>query len=330
MTADKLANDVVRTLSEYLVHKGTTGRFELLPEDLLGQVEVKMSDLYAAETFDRFKANPSGNNEVNFLRGLLIDAIGKDPEFAKQLARTLGGKMAKSARRKWWLTAAGVVAVAAFGGVYVLGRSTVAAPAPSSAPTAAPTVTVEETVTKSATPTSTSESDSSSTAPTSSTAPAGQGVPGDGSTYPEGQPVPLITLPRPNDEWVFNHGNHDVQFKQYSNSLWRELNSCDDSRYSREQQFRLTNFSRLEVKAVGTDSLADPGMAVQFDIFANNDSVNPIASAVANPGETKPMAVDLPAGVFTVTLRMSLTKSGRPCQRGNAVWGEPYVIATGN
>lgn len=330
MTADKLANDVVRTLSEYLVHKGATGRFELMPEDLLGQVEVKMSDLYAAETFDRFKANPGGNNEINFLRLLLLDAIAKDSEFAKQLARTLGGKMAKSGRRKWWLTAAVVVAVAAFGGVYVLGRSSADTPRDAAA-TETPTDTVTETVTESEDPPSSSTSPSdSSTAPTSSNAPVGQGIPGDGSTYPEGQPVPLITLPRPNDEWRFDNGDHDVQFKQYSNSLWAELYSCNESNYSREQQFRLTNFNRLEVKAVGTDSLADPGLVVQFDVFANNDSVNPITSVVANPGETKQVAVDLPAGVFTVTLRMSLTKGGQPCQRGNAVWGEPYVVATGN
>jgi hypothetical protein len=333
MTADKLANDVVRTLSEYLVHKGATGKFEGMPENLLGQVEVKMSAPYDAVTFDRFKANPGGNSEIDFLRLLLIDAIAKDSDFAKQLARTLGGKMARSARRKWGSTAAAVVAVAALGGVYVLGRSGADTPGDSAAPETPP-VTVTETVREAENPptSSTSPSDSStaSTSSTSSTAPVGQGIPGDGSTYPEGQPVPLITLPRPNDEWHFDHGDHDVQFKQYSNSLWQELYSCNESSYSREQQFRLTNFSRLEVKAVGTDSLADPGLVVQFEVFANNDSVNPITSVVANPGETKQVAVDLPAGVFTVTLRMSLTKGGRPCQRGNAVWGEPYVIATGN
>lgn len=328
MTAEKLANDVVRMLSEYLVHKKATGRFEGMPENLLGQVHVKMSDPYAEETFARFLENPGGNSEVNFLRLLLVDAIAKDREFATQLARTLEGKMAKSARRTVVVTTVVVIAVAALWGVYVLGRST-ADTTPTAGPSEAPTVTVEQTVTESADPTSEAPSatESSSADPT---APSGPGVPGDGSTYPEGQPVPLVTLPRPNDEWRFENGDHDVQFKQYSNSLWQELYSCNESSYSREQQFRLTNFSRLEVKAVGTDSLADPGLVVQFDVFANNDSVNPIASVVANPGESKPVAVDLPENVFTVTLRMSLTKGGQPCQRGNAVWGEPYVVATGN
>jgi len=142
--------------------------------------------------------------------------------------------------------------------------------------------------------------------------------------------VPLVDLPRPNDEWNYDYGDHDVRFKQHSNSLWFQLESCDSYRTSRTQQFGLTNFSRLEVKAIGTDSKADPGMIVKFDVFANNDEVNPIASVVVNPGEAKELKQDLPADVFSLTLRVSLTRTGKPCETGNAVWGEPYVIAAGN
>jgi hypothetical protein len=328
MADDRLANTVVQTLSEYLVHKRNTGVFEGRLENLRGQVEAKMSDAYAMETFARFADKPDGNLEANLLRHQLIDATAADPEFARQLALTLGGKMARSARRgKWRSAAAGVVAVAALGGSYVLGRATTPDTPGAAAPATTVTSTVDHTVTESATQTSTSTTDSSSTEPSSST---GEGIPGDGSTYPKGQPVPLASLPRPNDEWHFENGDHDVQFKQYSNSVWQALNTCSESAYSREQQFRLTNFSRLEVKALGVDSQADPGLVVQFDVFANNDSINPIASVVANPGDTKQLAVDLPANVFTLTLRMSLTKTGKPCQHGNAVWGEPYVVAAGN
>jgi hypothetical protein len=328
MADDTLANTVVRTLSEYLAHKKNTGLFEGRLENLRGQVEAKMSDPYATETFARFADKPDGNLEVNQFRHQLIEAIAADPEFARQLALTLGGKMARSARRgKWRTAAAGVVAVAAIGGVYVLGRATSPDTSNEATPPMTVTSTVEHTVEVTESTTEPSTTEPTSTDPSAAT---GQGIPGDGSTYPKGQPVPLATLPRPNDQWLFENGSHDVQFKQYNNSVWHELNTCNQSSYSLEQQFRLTNFSRLEVKALGTDSQADPGLVVKFDVFANNDSIKPIASIVADPGATKQLAVDLPANVFTLTLRMSLTKTGEPCQRGNAVWGEPYVIAAGN
>lgn len=322
MADDRLANDVVRTLSEYLAHKQISGSFEVRLENLLGQVEVKMTDPYARETFERFRDKPDGNLEANSLRLQLIPAIAQDPEFAKQLA-TLGGPMVKAARRaKGRVTAAAVLAVTALGGSFLFGRTTAAGSNPQAVETTV-TSTVEHTVTE----TPTTESSSSSASPSSST---GEGVPGDGSTYPKGQPVPLVELPRPNDQWLFQNGSHDVQFKQLNNSLWQELNTCNQSTYSREQQFRLTNFSRLEVKAVGTDSEADPGLTIRFDVFANNDNINPIASVEVAPGKSGELKQDLPADVFTLTLRMSLTKTGQPCQRGNAVWGEPYVIATGS
>jgi hypothetical protein len=324
MADDRLANDVVRTLSEYLVHKQQSGSFEGRLETLLGQVEVKMSDPYARETFERFRDTPDGNLEANSLRLHLIPAIAQDPEFAKQLA-TFGGPMVKSARRgKGRAITAAVLAVVALGGSFLLGRSTASRADPQAVRTTV-TSTVEHTVTDTATTTSTTESASS--APSSST---GQGIPGDGSTYPKDRPVPLVELPRPNDQWLFDNGSHDVQFKQFSNSLWQALDTCNESAYSVEQQFRLTNFSHLEVKAVGTDSEADPGLTVRFEVFANNDNINPLASVDVAPGKTGEVKQDLPADVFTLTLRMSLTKTGQPCQHGNAVWGEPYVIATGS
>jgi hypothetical protein len=328
MVDEKLANAVVRSLSEYLVDKGRSAVWDARLENLLSQVETKLSHHYGAEMVARFRDRPNDNVEANTLRIHLVRAIAEDPEFGKQLASTFGGKMGKSGR-KWRTAAASIVAVAALGGVYLIGRVS----APDTTSPAAPTTvtsTVEHTVSESAEE-ETTTTDSSSTTPTSSSDTSGfAGVPGDGSTFPEGQPVPLVNLPRPNDEWHYNHGDHDVQFKQHSNSLWFGLGSCDSSRTSRNQQFRLTNFSRIEVKAIGTDSKADPGMIVKFDVFANNDEVNPIASIVVNPGETKEIKQDLPADVFALTLRVSLTRTGRPCQDGNAVWGEPYVIAAGN
>jgi len=90
------------------------------------------------------------------------------------------------------------------------------------------------------------------------------------------------------------------------------------------------NFTRLEVKAVGTDSTASPDLAVKFEVFLNDDGVNAKQTVVVNPGETKAFAVDLPPNVFAVKLRTSFTTpAGKPCRSGNAVWGSPYVIAAG-
>jgi hypothetical protein len=330
MVDDRLANAVVRSLAEYLVDKGKSAVWDARLENLLSQVETKLSHHYGAEMVARFRDRPDDNVEANTLRMHLVRAIGEDPEFGRQLASTFGGKMARSARRgKWRTAAAAVVAVAVLSGVYVVGRVT---GPETTAQTAPPTVTstVEHTVTAEETTTPTTTGSSSTSSSSSSGSPGYPGIPGDGSTFPAEQPVPLVDLPRPNDEWNYDYGDHDVRFKQHSNSLWWGLNSCDSYRTSREQQFGLTNFSRIEIKAVGTDAKADPGMIVKFDVFANNDEINPIASVVVNPGESPELKAELPADVFSLTLRMSLTRTGKPCQAGNAVWGEPYVIAAGN
>lgn len=140
----------------------------------------------------------------------------------------------------------------------------------------------------------------------------------------------LVNLPRPNDNWNFRYGDHDVQLTQYTNSLWNMLATCNSGSYRGEQQFRLKNFSKLEVKAVGTDSTADPRLAVKFEVFINDDEINARQTVVVNPGESKPMTVDLPDGTFALKLRTSLaTAAGQPCRSGNAVWGSPYVVAAG-
>jgi hypothetical protein len=165
-----------------------------------------------------------------------------------------------------------------------------------------------------------------STAPPSDAPPA---IPGDGAAVEKGKLVYLTTLPRPNNDWIFQHGEHDVQFTQYPNSVWYPLVSCD-SRRSAAQQFRLKNFSRFEVKAIGMDSTSDTNVAIRFEIFANDDNVNPIAAQVVGPGDAKELKLDLPPNVFALTLRVSFDQvTASPCRRATAVWGSPYVVAAG-
>jgi hypothetical protein len=117
---------------------------------------------------------------------------------------------------------------------------------------------------------------------------------------------------------------------QYQNSLWYPLNACNSSDTSGEQEFRLKNFTQLKVKSAGTDGTSDSSLTVKFEIFANDDEVHAIGSAVADPGQTVPLEVNLPTGTFAVTLRVSLvTLDKKKCPRGNAVWGSPYVVAAG-
>lgn len=192
------------------------------------------------------------------------------------------------------------------------------------------TVTSVVTVTES-TSTSTSTSDSSSAAPSSSATVVPE-IPGDGSSVPEGTKVHLTELPRPNDRWEFEHGNHDVGLTQYSNSMWDLLVSCSPSQTSGDQQFNLKNFSHIKVDAVGVDSTSDSNLTITFAVFVNNNDVDPIVEVVVEPGAVEPLEVDLPAGVFALTLRASLTRppTGNECPRANAVWGSPHVVASGS
>jgi hypothetical protein len=328
LSDDTLANAVVRALSEYLQHRERSAMFDARLENLLNQVEVKLLHSYGPELVAQFREHPGDDLQVDTLRLHLTRAIAEDRQFAEQLAQTYGGAMAKSARRRRWRApAAAIVAVAAVCGAFLLGRATVsdssAVPAP-----APPTVTA--TVDNTVTETQVIESSSSATPPPSSDTSAPE-TPGDGGSLAPDTPVLLKDLPVPNGNWQFERGDHDVQFTQYNNSLWGPLATCNSTAHSREQQFRLTNFSRIEVKAAGTDREADIGLIVRFEVLVNGDDVNPIASATVNPGEAKGMRADLPANVFSLTLRMSVTStSGSTCQRGNAVWGSPYVVAAGS
>jgi hypothetical protein len=336
MTESTLSQSAVSVLSGYLVRKSEVGpaAYSLQLENLYGVIEAKFSTLALSEIFARFVADPSDTVESKVLQLHLTREADQDPAFDQQLRSALVNQKTKAnkirgRRSRWKLPAAcAAVALVALVGVFIAGRFT--APMPDLL--TAPPTTV--TVTTTPPPIETTSSASTTTSPTSTT-PSGTesvtlGVPGDGSSAPKGAPVLLVKLPRPNDAWDFNYGDHDVQLTQFSNSLWNMLNTCNSGAYRGEQVFRLKNFTRLEAKAVGTDSKADPGLAVKYEVFVNDDDVNAKQTVIVNPGEMKPLTVDLPTGTFALKLRTSLTTAtGKPCRSGNAVWGSPYVIAAG-
>jgi hypothetical protein len=332
MPETELARDVVSVLSQYLQRKSGHGpaAYDAQLEELLTHVQARFSEPFLEEVFTRFTEQPSGSVETNAMRLYLGQEIARDGDFARHVKSALAGRKAGKVqgprrRGRWVAAAVGVVVLLV--AVFVVARVTatkseqnVAAPA---------TVTVAPAVTDppstSASPTPTTES-----LPDTTTSAAGAAVAGDGSSVPKGAPVSLLDLPLTNNEWHAQHGDHDVQLTQYPNSLWTMLATCNSSAYHGEQQFRLKNFTRLEVKAVGTDSTASPDLAVKFEVFLNDDGVNAKQTVVVNPGEAKPLTVDLPANVFAVKLRTSFTTAtGRPCRSGNAVWGSPYVVAAG-
>lgn len=337
-TNEELAGRVVSVLSGYLVQRARSGPagYNADLEVLLGLVQSRLSDLYDAETFARFLEAPDDTTEVRTLHARLERAIDQDDSFRQQVSVAIGDpNMAKPRSKKsktirLTAVAAGGVAILLAG--LLLGRATASSPNTAQSantgpaipiPSASTTTSTAATSTTTASPTSTD----SASIPPSASVPT---VPGDGSTLAADTPVFLVNLPRPGDEWIYENGDHDVQLTQYQYSLWTRLNTCNSEETSTEQQFRLKNFKRLEVKAVGTDSTSDPTLAVKFEVFVNNDDVHPVASVVADPGESKPIGVDLPTNVFTLTLRTSLnTVGGTKCIGGNAVWGYPYVIASG-
>lgn len=329
MTETELSRAVVAVLAHYLQRRAEAGQaaFDAPLEGLLAQVQARFSEPFLEEVFVRFTNRPSGPVETDAMRLYLGQEIAKDGDFARQLRSALGGRKAGKVKgqrktKRWVAAAVGVVLLLV--AVFVVARLT----QPGVQPVAAAPTTVT------ATPT---DQPSTSTPPTSTTEPApetsetaGSAVPGDGSSVPKGSPVSLLDLPLTNNEWHVQHGDHDVQLTQYQNSLWTMLATCNSSAYRGEQQFRLKNFTRLEVKAVGTDSTASPDLAVKFEVFLNDDGVNAKQTVVVNPGETKTLAVDLPANVFAVKLRTSFTTpAGKPCRSGNAVWGSPFVVAAG-
>lgn len=336
MASEELASSVVSSLSHYLVRKSEVGNvaYNAQFEDLFGQVESKLSDAYSAEMFARFVTNPADPVEAETLRLHLARVIDRDSDFGRQLTVSLGGPMmvkpkSRKSRTRLALLVAGLVA--ALGAGFLVARTMSPDNAAGSAPTTVTVVNAPETTSATTTTTTAATTTTTSGSATSASVPSdGPGALGDGSTLSKGAPVLLVNLPLPNDQWKFEHGDHDVQITQFQDSLWNVLNTCNSSYYSGEQGFRLKNFSRIEAKAIGTDSTSDPGLAVKFDVFVNNDNIHPVVSMVVNPGETKQLAADLPPNTFALLLRTSLTTADRStCRRGNAVWGSPYVVAAG-
>ncbi|WET82538.1 hypothetical protein P3102_15670 [Amycolatopsis sp. QT-25] len=331
MSEDKLARTVVAVLSHYLIRKSAEGpgAYNGPLEDLLSRVQARLSEPFLAEVFERFVERPSGTVESETLQLHVREVVTRDADFARELTSALAGRKVsrlRSPRRRTRLILAGVAVILLLVGTFVVGRVTTSRPAQvTAAPTTinvVPPTSLSSAVSTTAPPTSTTKSSTGSAVPA---------VPGDGASAPKGSPVFLLDLPRPDDEWNFSRGDHDVQLTPYPNSLWNTLATCNSSSYSREQQFRLKNFTRLEVKAVGTDSTSSPELGVKFEVFVNDDAVNAIQTVLVNPGEAKPLSAELPAGVFAVKLRTSFTTApGKPCRSGNAVWGSPYVVASGS
>jgi hypothetical protein len=337
MTEEELARTAVAVLSAYLRRKSTEGSaaYNGELEDTLGRVEARFSEPFLNEMFRRFVERPSESVEAGTMQLHLGREVSRDPKFARELKSALAGRRVSKLRNPGRRSRAGIVAAAVVVLLvlsFVVGRTTSSNTRQAAA--APTTVTVEPTPGNSTTASSPPATDTSETSistsgtTTGSTAP---GVPGDGSSVPKETPVSLLDLPRPDDDWNFYHGDHDVQLKQYAASLWNELSTCNSSYYHGEQQFRLKGFSRLIVKAIGTDSTSSAGLAVKFEVFVNDNAVNAVQTVVVNPGETKQLSVDLPSDVFALKLRTSLTTAtGEPCRKGNAVWGSPYVVAAGS
>ncbi|MCR6485972.1 hypothetical protein M8542_24395 [Amycolatopsis sp. OK19-0408] len=332
MAESELARDAVSVLSQYLQRKSADGpaAYNAALEGLLTQVQARFSEPFLAEVFARFTERPTGSVETGAMRLYLSQEISRDGDFARQLKSVLGGRKASKvkASRKGIRWAAAVVGVTVLlAAVFVAARVTQASDQTN---IAAPTTVTLAPATGTPTSTSASPTPTTESNPDTSSVAAGPAVAGDGSSVPKGAPVSLLDLPLTNNEWHAQHGDHDVQLTQYPNSLWNMLATCNSGAYRGEQQFRLKNFTRLEVKAVGTDSTASPDLAVKFEVFLNDDGVNPKQTLVVNPGEKKPFTLDLPENVFALKLRTSFTvPTGRPCRSGNAVWGSPHVVAAG-
>jgi hypothetical protein len=335
--ADELAGATVRSLSEYLTRKSELGGmvYDARLENTLSLLAGKLSSPFHSELLARFSDHPGAVAEQQTLLVHLSQAIREDPEFGRQLSDALSGaieRRQKMPARRRVLPVLAVVggAVVLVGSTFIVARSTA-----SSEKTAAP-ATVTVTWTASSTPaavtpatwTTTTATSVTPSLPSGSVAPPDN--PGDGSSVSKGTPVFVADLPKPNDQWYFSNGDHDVRLTPYQKSVWTPLSTCNDDRYSGEQQFSLKNFSSIEVQAVGTDSTSDPSLAVKFEIFLSNDKVKPVATITVSPGESKPLRADLPANTFALTLRSSLaTLDKSKCRSGNAVWGTPFVVAAG-
>ncbi|KOV79337.1 hypothetical protein ADL03_37315 [Nocardia sp. NRRL S-836] len=318
-------------MSQYVIRKSEVGpaAFDAQLEGLLGHLEAKLAGPYPQEILARFLANPADPVEVETLRLHLARELRQDPGFGRQLHSDLGGRVVPpppDPRRRGKVVAGVAAAVVLLLLGFVAARA-LTSDGGSAAPTGTTTSTAVVTQPTTTVPSTTTKPSSSSAAtPTGSPPPSA--LAGDGSSLSADAPVWLADLPVPNNSWTFENGDHDVQLTQHQSSVWASLNSCYTT--SRDQQFRLKNFKRLEVAAVGTDSTSDPQLVVKFQVFVNSDLVKPVAEVVVNPGEAKPVKADLPPGVFALTLRSSIaTVDKSQCRAGKAVWGAPYVVAAG-
>ncbi|MBP2327221.1 hypothetical protein JOF56_007606 [Kibdelosporangium banguiense] len=337
--ADELASTVVRSLAQYLIRKSEAGSavYDAQLENVLGLLVTKLSSPFHGELLARFTDSPAVAAEQEALRVHLDQEIRNDPEFGAQLRTAMSGaiesrrKLPAQRRLLPVLAVTGGVAVV-IAGTFIVARST-AQDGEAAAPGTPGTVTVTAMVPSppANSPTATSSTTTSTVTPSlPSASDPPPDNPGDGSSVSKGTPVFVADLPKPSDQWYFEHGDHDVRLTPYQKSVWTPLSTCNDDRYSGVQQFNLKNFSSIEVQAVGMDGNSDPSLAVKFEIFVNNDRVKPVAAVAVSPGDAKPLRAELPAGTFALTLRSSLvTIDKSKCKSGNAVWGAAFVVAAG-
>src|SRR4051794_39798548 len=208
MADNELSRSVVSTLSHYLVRKSEAGpgAYNAPLENLLGQVDARMSDAFMAEVFARFVDRPANPVDIDALRLYLAQEITRDPGFEQQLRSALSGQKVGNmkGRRRVGKVLAVLSLLIALAADFLIGRET--APQASSATAAPTTVTVVRTTPASAiVPTSATPSSTTSSSTTSEAVPGGgsatPGIPGDGSSLAKGTPVLMVNLPRPNNEW---------------------------------------------------------------------------------------------------------------------------------
>ncbi|ATE54358.1 hypothetical protein [Actinosynnema pretiosum] len=332
MTENELAASTVHALSQYLAHKQRAGSgvFDARLEGLLGQVESALSDSYGAETLSRFREDPVNGTTTSMLVLQLAEVMRRTPGLDRDLRTALGGHVAPKPKR--WkrplLVGIGVVAVAAVAASVLLVNRDSPQRADTAALESAPVGTTTTTA-RTTTPTTATTSSVSSSSSAASTSIGTSAVAGNGSSLEKGQPVFLSELPVPGGLKLY-YGDSNVQSDPYNNSLWGELYSCPfKDTLSRSQEFKLKNFSKLVVKAVGLEAASAPELAVRFEVFANTNGAEPIVTVDVPPGETRPLEAALPENVFSLELRMTLLTRTEKCKSGTAVWGSAYVVAKG-
>ncbi|AXX30270.1 hypothetical protein KCV87_05595 [Actinosynnema pretiosum subsp. pretiosum] len=332
MTENELAASTVHALSQYLAHKQQVGSgvFDARLEGLLGEVEAALSDGYGAETLARFQADPTSGTTTSMLVLQLAEAMQKTPGLDRDLRTVLGGHVAPKPKR--WkrplLVGVGLAAVAAVAASVLLVDRDSPQRTNTTALESSPVGMTTTTTTTTASPTTTTSAASRSSS-AASTSIGTSAVAGNGSSLQKGQPVFLSELPTPGD-MTFQLGDSNVQMDPYNNSLWADLYSCPErERLSQSQEFKLKNFSKLVVKAVGLESTSAPELSVRFEVFANTNGAEPIGAVDVPPGESRPLEVALPENVFSLELRMTMITRTERCKSGTAVWGSAYVVAKG-